>query len=115
MEPNIKDVNKIPELKEKIYEIFGFKINITNSIGLDNMNSLPYIYDADNNMLIICTWLGRLRQEYTTMIECDMISYNKTYKNMINDINNDLKINLKYDDTLSLDIYPSVPSLNIDK
>ena len=79
------------------------------------MNSTAYRYDATNNILLICTWLGRLRQEYNTMVECDMISYNETYRTIIKDINRDLKINLKYNDTISLEVYPEVPTLNIDK
>jgi FkbM family methyltransferase len=112
---NIKDVNKIPEFKEKLYELFDFKIDVHNLINIHNMSSYTYRYDAVNNILLICTWLGCIRDKYPTMIECNMISYSETYCKFINDINRDLSINLKYDNTVSLDVYPSIPTLNIDK
>ena len=112
---NIKDINKIPELKEELYKIFNFKIDIDKLINIQNLSSYTYRYDKTKNILLICTWLGILREKYNTMVECDMISYNKTYKHYINDINKDLNINLIYDDKLSLDVYPCVPKLNIDK
>ena len=112
---NIKDVNKDNEFKEYIYKIFNFKINLYDLVNIDNMSSYTYRYDKTNNILLICTWLGCLRQKYNSMKECDMISYNKTYKHFINDINTDLNISLIYDNKLSLDVYPCVPKLNIDK
>ena len=112
---NIKDVNKIPEFKEKLYELFDFKIDVHNLINIHNMSSYTYRYDAVNNILLICTWLGCIRDKYPIMIECNMISYNETYCKFINDINRDLSINLNYDNTISLDVYPSIPTLNIDK
>jgi hypothetical protein len=113
---NIKDVNKDNEFKEYIYKIFNFKINLNELVNIHNMSTYTYRYDKTNNILLICTWLGILREKYNTiMIECDMISYNKTYKQFINDINKDLNISLIYDDKLSLDVYPCVPKLNIDK
>ena len=112
---NIKDVNKIPELKEKLFTIFDFKIDVHNLVNIDNMSTYKYRYDKTNNILLICTWLGCLRQEYNTMHECNMISYNETYKLLTNDINKQLNFSLKYDDNISLEIYPCVPTLNIYK
>jgi hypothetical protein len=42
---NIKDVNKIPELKEQIYEFFDFKINVDSLVNIHNMSSHKYRYD----------------------------------------------------------------------
>jgi hypothetical protein len=111
---NIKDVNKLPELKEEIYKIFDFKINTDSLVNIQNMSSYTYRYDKTNNILIICTWLGCIRNKYP-ILECNMISYNNTYKLFINDINKDLNFDLKYNHELSLDVYPSVPTLDIKK
>jgi FkbM family methyltransferase len=110
----IKDVNKIPELKEKLYQVFNFKINLYDLVNIQNMSSYVYRYDKTNNILLICTWLGCIRNKYP-MLECNMISYNNAYKLFINDINKDLNFDLKYNDELSLDVYPSVPILDIKK
>jgi len=111
---NIKDVNKLPSLKEQLYNIFNFKIEVDSLVNIHNMSSYPYRYDKTNNILLICTWLGVLRETYKIMVECNLISYNEFYKFFIEKINIDLSFNLKYDDTLSLDVYPCVPTLNID-
>ena len=110
----IKDVNKIPELKELLYQVFNFKINLYDLVNIQNMSSYVYRYDKTNNILLICTWLGCIRNKYP-MLECNMISYNNAYKLFINDINKDLNFDLKYNDKLSLDVYPSVPILDIKK
>jgi FkbM family methyltransferase len=110
----IKDVNKIPELKELLYQVFNFKINLYDLVNIQNMSSYVYRYDKTNNILLICTWLGCIRNKYP-MLECNMISYNNAYKLFINDINKDLNFDLKYNDELSLDVYPSVPILDIKK
>ena len=111
----IKDVNKIPELKELLYQVFNFKINLHELVNIDNMSSYIYRYDKTNNILLICTWLGCIRKKYPDMLECNMIKYNDTYKFLVYDLNKELDINLKFDHKLSLDIYPEVPTLNINK
>jgi len=111
----IKDVNKIPELKELLYQVFNFKINLHDLVNIDNMSSYIYRYDKTNNILLICTWLGCIRRKYPDMLECNMIKYNDTYKLLVYDLNKDLNINLKFHHNLSLDIYPEVPTLNINK
>jgi GR25 family glycosyltransferase involved in LPS biosynthesis len=122
LEPNIKDVNKLPEFKEELCKIFNFKIDTHKLFNIHNMSSYTYRYDKLNNILLICTWLGALRKKYRGMVECDMLSYNETYNRFITDINQDIssrpESNLqcfKYNDNISLDLYPCVPTLNIDK
>jgi len=126
LEPNIKDVNKLPEFKEELYKIFNFKIDTHKLFNIHNMSSYTYRYDKLNNILLICTWLGVLREKYSDMIECDMVSYNETYKKFITDINKDISSTpeseysakvpcFKYNDIISLDLYPCVPTLNIYK
>jgi len=114
LQPNIKDVNKIPEFKEELYNVFGFRIDVDKLINIHNMSNYTYRYDSNNNILLICTWAGRMMNDYSAL-ECNMINYNEVYKRMIDDINNDLELTLNYKDTISLDVYPSVPTLHIDK
>ena len=112
---NIKDVNTMPEFKEELFKIFDFKIDLELTNIQKYLSGYTYRYDATNNILLICTWLGLLRSRYPSMIECDMISYNETYQTFINDINKDIPIHLKYNSEISLDVYPSVPTLDINK
>ena len=115
LEPSIKDVNKIPELKELIYNIFDFKIDIDKLTNIHNLSSYVYRYNKEHNILIICTWLGILREKYEIIKELDMLSYNKGYELLINDINFDLNVNLIYDNLINLNLYPCVSHLDITK
>ena len=112
---NIKDVNKIPEFKEEINKIFNFVVNYDEVINYNNINHHKYLYNKENNILIINTWLGIIRESYPTKFDCNLLSYHETYKKFINDINTSINSNIFYENNISLDVYPIIPTLYTNK
>ena len=96
-------------------EILNLKIleNIDHIllVYISHNNVLPYFYIPINNILIINTWAGAYVVN-NHVPDSDLVSLTKRYYNCIDTINQELKINLKYDIELKL---PRLPNINIDK
>lgn len=116
----IPDINIIVNHDDFLHE---------NNINLsrDDLNSYDYYFFNKQNILFINTWIGNYiyihchRKEYfltyykESMVECDPVSYIKSYQTMLNLILNkeNIKINYNNDPLLAVPTFP--PNLDINK
>ena len=116
----IPDINIIVNHDDFLHE---------NNINLsrDDLNSYDYYFSNEQKILFINTWIGNYiythchRKEYfltyykESMVECDQLSYIKSYQTMLNLILNkeNIKINYNNDPLLAVPTFP--PNLDINK
>uniref|UniRef100_A0A6C0BVY8 Uncharacterized protein n=1 Tax=viral metagenome TaxID=1070528 RepID=A0A6C0BVY8_9ZZZZ len=114
-----------------IYQSILPDINIIDNDNINlssgNLQSYDYYFFKEQNILFINTWIGNYiyihchRKEYfltyykETMVECDPVSYIKSYQTMLNLILNkeNIKINYNNDPLLAVPTFP--PNLDINK
>lgn len=123
---NIKDINSNIDLKKKIYRILNIyikdstidesnlsineKINICDFLSVYPMFHI--LYDNKLKMLLINTWIGSIREVYP-LIECNLVSYNESNNLIINEVNNLYDLNIKYDNSINLNLLPDFKKIHI--
>ena len=124
---NIKDIESNLILKNIIIKMLNLDINNNynkegyNSSGDYNINesehkSADILSSYDNNLkiLLINTWIGSFLKYSYPLIDCNLINYNENYNILINNINNTFKLNIKYDNSVNINLYPSIKKIYIE-
>jgi hypothetical protein len=119
---SIKDINLYENIKSKIINILNINLKRTifNPLEIKSIHEfLPEgcyytkIYDPFSKILIINTWVGTFAK-MEEIVECNLITYNNYYTNTINEINNIYNLNIVYDNSINLDLFPCISNLEID-
>lgn len=120
----LKDINSNLNLKDSILNnIFNTNYISDNEYNFsekENIHEVPKfspdfltIYNSELKILLINTWIGPLFHQYP-IIECNLISYSKSYDILINNINNMYNLNIIYDNSINLDILPNINKIYIE-